>query len=217
MDDIGIGFGVFCGTDHVGHVAKLIADASDSHVTDIVVDRGLLHGAKVISLGQVQEVRDREVHLNLDREQFLHADGFADQRFRYPGHDWNVPSAYTSTDVLLEVELSTGSAAGYGAGEVPEDRALPPADPRPNLLRPVVTEGTPVRAADGEKVGEIASMTFHTDDGRVASVVMKWGLLGGEHLPLPLEWVQHLDDEGLTLNVAAEVVHQHTRNVAPPS
>jgi len=217
MEDIGIGFDVFCGTDRVGHVAKLIADASDSHVTDIVVDRGLLHGAKVISLGQVQAVRGRVVHLSLHREQFERADGFADQRFRYPGHDWNVPSRYRSTDFLLELELSTGSSSAYGAGEVPEDRALPPADPRPNLLRPVVREGTTVRASDGEKMGEIASMTFHPDDGRVTSVAMKWGLLELERADLPLEWVEHLDDEGLTLNVPATQVHQHTRNVAPRS
>jgi len=214
MEDIGIGFGVFCGADHVGHVAKLIADASDSHVTDIVVDRGLLHGAKVISLGQVQKVGDGEVHLSIDREQFQQADGFADQRFRYPGHDWNVPSGYGSVDFLLDAEVATGSAAGYGAGSLPDELALPPPDPRPNLLRPVVREGTPVHAAGGEKVGEVASMTFHPDDGRLASVIMKWGLLGGEHLALPVEWVEHLDDEGLTLNVPAAQVHQHTRNAA---
>jgi len=210
MEDIGIGFDVFCGVDRVGHVAKLIADASDSHITDIVVDRGLRHGAKVISLGQVQAVRDGNVRLSLDREQFEQADGFADQRFRYPGHDWNVPSGFSSTDFLLDEETALGSAVGYGSGAMPGSLPLPPADPRPNLLRPVVKEGTPVRATDGEKVGEIASIAFHPDDGRVTSVAMKWGLLELERADLPLEWVEHLDDEGLTLNVTAEQVHQHT-------
>ena len=206
MDEIHVGESVFCGSSHVGHVAKLIADASDSRITDLVVDRGLLHGAKVVPLGQVKDVRDGEVQLALDVDQFQQTNGFADQNFRYPGHDWRTPSGYESMDFLLQAYVSEGSAAGYGPGALPEDPSdltLDPPDPRPNLLRPILKEGTPVRAVDGEQVGEVRSLSFHAEDGRLTTIEMKWGLLDHEHRELPLEWVREVDDKGVTLSVTA--------------
>jgi len=208
MDDIRIGFGAFCGTEHVGHVAKVVVDASDTHVTELVVDRGLLHGAKVIPLAQVEDVRDSEVHLTLDREQFQGANGFADQQYQYPDHNWPAPPGFLSTDVLLDV-TAYGAGPSSGLGGLPEDLALAPPDPRPNLLRPIVREGTPVRAVDGEKVGEIASISFHPDDGRLVSVVMKWGFLEHERSEIPAEWIADLDDKGLSLNVRSEQARRH--------
>jgi uncharacterized protein YrrD len=208
MDDIRIDNRVFCGADEVGRVAKVIADANDAHVTELVVDRGLLHGAKVIPLGQVQDVRAGEVHLTLDREQFERANGFADQRYRYPHRTWAPPQGFLPTDCLFDV-AAYGAGPSSALGALPGDLPATPPDPRPNLLRPVVSEGTPVLSADGKKVGEIASISFHPDDGRLVSAVMKWGLLEHERLELPREWIADLDDKGLSLNVNSDQVHQH--------
>jgi uncharacterized protein YrrD len=206
MDDVRTGMDVYCGTDKVGHVARLVADAPDSRIASIVVDRGLLHGAKLIQLEQVAEVRDRELRLNLSREQFEAADGFADQRFRGPHESWSAPPGYDPQDFLLNAEVAYGSAGGYGMSGKPGPFPPSPADPLPNLLRPTVREGTPIRAADGTKVGEVAEIGFFPDEGRLATVIMKRGLLGHERVDLPLDWVDDLDENGLILRKAAAEV-----------
>lgn len=57
-------------------------------------------------------------------------------------------------------------------------------------------------------MGEIGSISFHPDDGRLAAVVMKFGFLAHERTELPLEWVEDLTDEGLALNVTADQVRR---------
>jgi uncharacterized protein YrrD len=194
---------VYSGTDKVGSVARLVADAPDSRITGIVIDRGLLHGAKLISLGQVADVRDGKLKLNLTSEQFAAADGFADQRFRRPSENWSAPPGYDPQDFLLNAEVAYGSAGGYGMSGKPGPFPPSPSDPRPNLLRPTVREGTAIRAADGTKVGEVAEIAFHPDDCRLATVVMKRGLLGHERVEIPIDRVDNLDEEGLILTMAA--------------
>ena len=93
MDDIRIGYDVYCGNDKVGEVHRIVADSKDSHVTDIVVDRGLLHGAKLVPLDNIKDVSSERVELGLTREQFEHADGFTDQRFQEPDDNWTAPRA----------------------------------------------------------------------------------------------------------------------------
>jgi len=128
MDDIRIGYGVYCGGEKVGEVARLVADASDSHITDIVVDRGLLHGAKLLPLGDLEDVSAGHVQLKLTHEQFLKADGFVDQRFRSPQDNFSAPPGFDPSDFLLNAEVDAGSAGGFGAiGPF----APSPADPRP--------------------------------------------------------------------------------------
>jgi uncharacterized protein YrrD len=207
VEDIGIGYEVYCGNQKVGSVARLVADASDSHITDVVVDRGLLHGAKLVPLEDVESVADTRVQLNLTHDQFIAADGFTDERFKEPEDDWSAPPGYYTQDFLLDIAVDEGGVAGYGTSGKPGPFAPSPADPRTHLLRPSVKEGTAVRVASGEKVGEIQQVRFHPDDGRLDEIVLKRGLLGREHVEIPLDWVEGLDGEALVLRVTAAEVH----------
>jgi uncharacterized protein YrrD len=206
VEDIGIGYEVYCGDDHVGTVARLIADASDAHVTDIVVDRGLLHGAKIVPLEDLVAVEGQRVRLKLTREQFAAADGFADVRFQQPEDDWSTPPGYYPQDFLLETAADLGAQAGYGINTKLGPFPPSPADPRPNLLRPTVKDGTPVLDVDGEKVGEVHEASFHPEDGRLDRLVLKHGPLGLEHSEIPLDWVEGLDGDGVVLRVPAAQV-----------
>jgi len=211
MDDIRIGYGVYCGNKRVGEVARLVADASDSHVTDLVVDRGLLHGAKLVPLGEIKDVSAGRVELTLTLEQFLNADGFANPRFREPRDGWSAPRGYDSTaDFLLDAEVGAGSSAGFGAVGGPVGFPPSPADPRPNALRPFIKEGTPVRSSRGGKVGEIGQISFNPEDGRLDSVTVRRGVLGREHVELPLDWIEGFDGDGLILHVSEAEVERLT-------
>jgi uncharacterized protein YrrD len=218
MDDIRIGDEVYCENGRVGEVARLIADASDSHISDLVVDRGLLHGAKVIPLGEVSGVSGNRVDLAMNHQQFLAANGFANPHFREPHDGWSVPRGYDSAaSFMVDAQLDVGSAAGYGDFAGPVDFPPSPADPRPNSLRPSIKEGTAVRSSNGHKVGEIGQVSFHPDDGRLDAISLKRGLFGHEHLSLPLEWIEGFDDEGLVLRVSTEQVEQLGQKPAQPS
>jgi uncharacterized protein YrrD len=209
MEDIRIGDEVYCENEKVGEVARFIADASDSHITDLVVDRGLLHGAKVIPLGDISNVSGQRIDLSIAHEQFLARNGFANPHFRVPHDSWSAPRGYDSAaDFLVDAQLDVGSAAGYGDFAGPVDFPPSPADPRPNALRPLIKEGTAVRSSSGHKVGEIGQVSFHPEDGRLDEVTLKRGLFGHEHLPLPLDWIEGFDEEGLILRVSSEQVEQ---------
>jgi uncharacterized protein YrrD len=204
MDDIRIGYEVYCGNEKVGEVARLVADASDSHITDLVVDRGLLHGAKLLPLQDIKDASAGRVELSLTHEQFLNADGFANPRFREPHDGWSAPRGYDkAAEFLLEAEVDAGGAAGFASVAAgPADFPPSPPDPRPNALRPSIREGTAIRASNGDKVGEIAQVSFNPEDGRLDSVTLKRGLLGNEHVALPLDWIEGFDAEGLILHVS---------------
>jgi uncharacterized protein YrrD len=206
VEDISIGYEVRCDGEKVGTVARLIADASDAHITDIVVDRGLLHGAKIVPLEDLASVEGGHVQLGVTREQFEAMDGFADVRFKQPDDNWSCPPGYFTSDFLLDTAVDFGAQAGYGSGAKPSPFPPSPADPRPNLLRPTVKEGTPVLDVDGKKVGEIQEVRFHPEDGRLHHLRLKRGLLGHEHVEIPLDWVEGLDGEGLVLRVQAAQV-----------
>lgn len=208
MDTIRTGADVFCGREKVGTVGRLIADSRDSRITDLVVDRGLLHAAKIVPLGQVQDVSAGAVHLALDKEQFEHADGFVDKKFQDPEGNWQAPPGYDRRDFLLNVEVAWGAGAGYGMTGKPSPFPPSPADPRPQLVRPSVKEGTPVVAANGEKVGEVGQLAFHSDDGRLTQLVLKRGLLGRDHVEIPLDWVADINEVGVVLRVPVAEVEQ---------
>ncbi len=206
MEDIGIGYDVYCGSDKVGTVARFIADANDSHITDVVVDRGLLHGAKIVPLENLADVADQRVSLALTREQFEAADGFSDVRFKQPEDDWSAPPGYFPQDFLLDTAIDFGAQAGYGTTSKPGPYPPSPADPRPNLLRPTIKDGTPVRDVAGNRVGEVHEARFHPEDGRLDYLMLKHGPFGLEHAEIPLGWVEGLDGDGLVLRVPAEQV-----------
>ncbi len=207
MDDIRIGYEVYCGTERVGEVTRLVADASDSHITDLVVDRGLLHGAKLLPLEDIKNVSAGRVELGITHDEFLKADGFANPRFREPHDGWSAPRGYDSqADFLLDAEVDVASAGGYGAIAAPADFPPTPADPRPNLLRPSIKEGTPVRGSTGTKVGEIGQVSFNPEDGHLDSITMKRGVLGREHIALPLDWIEGFDGEALVLHASEDEV-----------
>ena len=213
MDDIRIGYEVYCGGEKVGEVARLVADASDSHVTDIVVDRGLLHGAKLVPLEDLQDVGDGRVQLYLTHEQFLQADGFVDQRFRQPHDGWSAPPGCDPADFLFDAQIDVASAAGFGATGMLGGPPPSPADPRPNLLRPFIKEGTPVLSSTGSRVGEIAQVSFNPEDGHLDSVTLKRGFLERERIDLPLDWIEGFDGDGLVLHVSeAEVERLPSRS-----
>lgn len=187
MDEIRTGADIYCADEKVGHVSRLIADAVSSHITDLVVDRGLLHAAKVIPLDQ--------------------ADGFSDEKFSDPAGDWSAPPGYSRDDFMLNVVTAFGAGAGYGAmGGRPDTFPPSPTDPRPDLIQPDVEAGSPVRATDGSKVGEVAEIDIDPSDGHLIRLTLKRGLLGREHVQVPLEWIEQISNEGVILKTSAAEV-----------
>ena len=201
MENIRTGADVYCRNQKVGSISRLIADARDSRISGIVVDRGLVHAAKVVPIGQIASVVGEAVHLELTAEQFEKAEGFADKKFANPTQNWLAPSGYRAADFLLNTDVAFG-AGGYGgiAGK-PSPYPPSPADPRANEAEPSVKVGAPVRSVDGEAVGEVAELDFHPDDGRLTRLVLKRGFLGHEHVELPLEWIEGISEDGVILTV----------------
>ena len=54
-----------------------------------------------------------------------------------------------------------GAAGGYGALGKPSPFPNEPVNPRPNMLRPFLTEQLPIMSASGKKVGEVEQISFN--------------------------------------------------------
>ena len=206
MDNIRTGADVYCGDEKVGSVSRLIADARDSRISGIVVDRGIVRAAKIVPIGQIARVSGTAVHLELTSEQFEQANGFADKKFADPMSNWLAPPGYNKTEFLLDVDTAFAAGSYGGIAGKPSPFPPSPADPRPNEIEPTVKVGTPVRSVDGEEVGEVAELDFHPDDGRLTRLVLKRGFLGHEHIEIPLTWIEGIDEDGVILTASkAEV------------
>ncbi len=193
------------GTDgKLGEVHRVIADAASERVTEIVVKHGFVFGSeRKVPLRHVAGAADGAVQLDMDERTFATMDAWTADGIRAPYTDYVGPppadldgtyrgNAALDQAVAMGPLLAHGKVLGYPGGE-----QLAPDD----LERPTVSRGMDIVDAGGEKVGEVQDLTFDAGDGRPLRVVLRRGILFHHDAELPMDWVQGLSDQAVTLNV----------------
>jgi len=211
--DVSIGADVI-GTDgKLGEVQGVIVDARSEKVTELVVKHGGLFSgnARLVPLASVTRAEGDQIHVDLDKQHFDILNGFTEEGVRGPDPDYvGPPDADQQGTHQGNFEFRTtwamGSMGGLGTSGkplgYPGGEQLAPDFSQ----RPAVVAGTPVLAADGEKVGEVGEFAATADTGTPQRLTMKTGFLFKKETELPADWIKAVTDDGILLHVAKSEV-----------
>ncbi len=201
--DVTIGAQVMGTGGKLGEVHRVIVDARSSHITDMVVKHGFVFGnERVVPLSHVTRVEDGIVYVDLDAAHFEIMNGFADDRYRAPDPSYIGPPGFDNTHFLLDSMVAGGGTGGLATGGqplgYPGGEQLSPDD----MGRPTIAVGTPVVDMNGERIGEVGSISVSSPDGMPTHIVLRQGHIFHHNVELPMAWVDELSDKGVTLKVA---------------
>jgi osmotically-inducible protein OsmY/uncharacterized protein YrrD len=213
-----IGQHVYAQDEFLGHVERVIVSPRHRRVTAFVV-RGSLPdldragmGALpddvppeerwlVIPIEVVQDVTDRGIRLTISAGEATRFAEFDPNDFVAPDAGWQPPYPYTHADVLLD--LGRAVAARSDRRRAPSGNALavgPGPEGQPTWQR--ISRGTPVLFRDGI-AGTVDHVWLDPDYGVGLMAVRAGGRLPRDTL-IPLDWVRHIDETGIFVDVGAE-------------
>jgi sporulation protein YlmC with PRC-barrel domain len=192
----------------VGRIEKVIIDPTTGAVRSAVVRKGVILPDDIeIPLQMLQPGPGSEVQLTCTAEQVQHLPKFHEAEYTAPPPEYRGSDAYPPADLLWPIGYP-----GYPLATPPYDRRLPDeisaARQQQDLSNAVLDEGSTVKSRDGEKVGELHSVTFDTETGRPTGIIMRKGFLFTKDLSLPVEMIATVDDGVVYLNVSKEQVEQ---------
>lgn len=203
----------------IGVIKHLIIDPNTGHVKTLVVEKGLLLPQDVeVPLSAVQESGQGPVVVGYTAEQAHNLPHFDEQQYA------PAPPVLHETfpNVPLGGLLWPGAAMGqtfapsgypFGAGgafpvPVLEDAVRgeqPPAVEnylhQQDVENAVISVGDDVYSRDGEKVGEIHSVTIDTATGKPTAIVVRHGFLFGTDTTFLADTIASVDDGVVTLNM----------------
>jgi sporulation protein YlmC with PRC-barrel domain len=198
------------GTDgKLGELTQVIVDARRDRITELVVKgEGFRAREHVVPLRFVQRVEGDAIVLDVDKETFEGKSGVADA-LHGADSDYTGPPSMDQDGTFrgnLDYDSMVASGAqgggkplGYPGGEqlTPDIRD-----------RPTISLGMDVLSDIGDKVGEVAELSFSSEDGSLVRLVLKRPLIARRdpHVELPVAWVKDLAVDGILLTVGKSEV-----------
>jgi sporulation protein YlmC with PRC-barrel domain len=193
------------GTDgKLGELHKVIADAQRDRITELVVKGDGLRGREhVIPLKFVQRVEGDAIYLDVDKETFEGKAGVVDA-LHGADSDYTGPPSMDQEGTFqgnLQYDSMVASGAQMGGkvmGFPGGERLTPDIHDRP-----AISLGMDILSNVGDKVGEVAELSFDSDDGSLVRLVLKRPLIARRdpHAAVPVSWVKDLAVDGILLNV----------------
>lgn len=203
----------------IGIIKHLILDPAHGQVKTLVVEKGMLLPEDVeIPLSAVQESGTSPIVVDYTVEQVHNLARFDEQQYAPAPPGWHE----TFPNVPLGGLLWPGAAMGqtfapsgfpFGAGvafplpvlEESERGEQPPAVEeylhQQDVDNAVISVGDDVYSRDGEKVGEIHSVTIDTTTGKPTAIVVRHGFLFGTDTTFLADTIASVDDGVVTLNM----------------
>jgi uncharacterized protein YrrD len=210
--DISIGADVIGTSGKLGEVHRVIVDARQDVITDLVVKHGFAFGReRILPLSHVTKVENGVIHVDLDEKSFEILDGYTDDRFHSPDVSYVGPPGFRNEDFLIDVTVAEGPQAGLGGGPTPVlgfpggDQITPD-----DMSRPAVSSGTHVLDSLGEKVGEVHEMSFDAQTGAPSRLVVKSGFIFRHETEIPASMIQEISDDGVMLNAPKSEIEKLT-------
>ena len=189
----------------VGNIDKLILDPSSGEVKAAVVRKGfILHDDVEVPLSAFQAGSGGIVRLTYTADQVNELPRFSEGSYTTPPPGYVSPYGYPAGGLLWPVGWWPGtppvSAPSYGSPD-PVSREVAAGLRQQDWANAVIDEGSDVISRDGEKVGEIESVTIDPATGQPASLIVRKGFLFTEDLTLPAETISSVDDRVVYLTL----------------
>lgn len=198
------------GTDgKLGEVERVIADAARDRITELVVKgegfRARLH---VVPLSFVKRAEGDAIFIDVDKATFDEKGGLVDA-LRGVDADYTGPPSHDQ-EGSFRGNLDYDTAAASGGQMQGKPGGYPGGEQlTPDLHgQPSIGLGMDILSDVGDKVGEVAGLSFSSDDGSLMRIVLKRPLIARRdpHVELPTSWVKDLAVDGILLNVGAAEV-----------
>lgn len=209
-----------------GSVDKLIVDPSNGRVRAIVVRKGRLFPDDVeVPVGMLRPGEGSQVLLDCPAERFKDLPRFREAEYTELPPEMPPPVGYAAEGVLWPVgygvypdaglPIPPTAGEGFDRGYDQATRAEIDTIQREHALsNAVVDEGSDVYSREGEKVGEVHSLSFDTGTREPTELVVRQGFLFKHDFSLPASAIDSVDDDRVTLNLTREEIEQHVRTRA---
>jgi sporulation protein YlmC with PRC-barrel domain len=198
--------------EKVGTVERIVVDSNTKQIHQFVVHRGFLtHDDKLVDVDMVSGQDPDGLRLDLNSDQVNELPDYIEHRFvQVPEHDLDampfiIPSAmgagsylYGAPNIGRGYEGSQDSffdAAPSVAPVIEDESNIPETDV-------MISEGTEVYGADGDKVGSVGEILVG-DDGAINGFVVSKGFIFKKDVRVPIDWVESADGSEIRLNVTA--------------
>ena len=228
---IDLGHKVFTSDGHaLGNVTRLILDPTGQHVKSAVVEHGLiLKDAFEVPASAFVETEDGKAHVDFTSEQARELPIYDDSRYTAAPPALSAPFGFPAGGIIWPV-ATPPAAAPYGQGIHPvtmtgiapetEESAefSSVADEQWEELRQaeqanaVIERGADVLSSDGEKIGEVDSVSFDPQTGRPTGFLVRHGILFSEDVEIPAGAVASVDDGVIQLKTDKERIDLWSRD-----
>lgn len=210
---IDLGTDVFASDgEKVGTVERIVVDSNTKEIHKFIVHRGFLtHDDKLVDIEMVTGQDADGLRLDLTSDQVNELPDYVEERFiQIPEQDRDalpfiLPNAmgagtylYGAPNVGRGYEGSQDSffdAAPSVAPVVEEQSNIPETDV-------MISEGTDVYGADGDKVGSVGEVLVG-NDGAINGFIVSKGMIFKKDVRVPIDWVEAADGSEIRLNVTA--------------
>lgn len=188
----------------VGEIDRIVLDATGHQIEQIIVHRGrLVDDDRVIARSEIERVDTEGVHLSItaaDVADLPHFEPGAPAGSA-PGTSPVAPGPSQGFILLSPGPVGSGfldadplyslDALGESAGDEVESR-----------VEIVIGKGSDVYDVEGHRIGHVFEMAY-VDDGTLASIVVRTGVVRHHDLTVPVDLISELLDDHVLLNVAA--------------
>ncbi len=206
----------------LGSVERIVLDPKSQQVVQMIVSGGFLGmNRHIVDVGMVASHHNEDLVLDMPEESAGQLPEFVETQYVA------VPKEEIDTVPYIQPNAGGAGLYLYGApyvGRGYEGRKdsffdAAPTDPpivenRNNLEENdvVISDGTDVVGADGDKVGTVEEV-YMDDDGRLTGFLVKKGFIFTRDIRIPMDWVREVDGDAVHLTVTAHEAESRAYDV----
>lgn len=194
----------------IGSVSRIVLDSNTKVIHKFIVDGGGLLSSehRIVDIDMVTSADEESIQLDLTRDQVGELPNFVEKQYSHvPDTDYHeLPFAMPSSAGTY-LYGSPGVGRGFEGSQDSFFNAAPSTAPvvenRSNMLETdvMISEGTDVYGADGEKVGKVDEVVMGSG-GEVRGFLVKSGFIFTKDVRIPIDLVENAGSDRITLNVS---------------
>jgi sporulation protein YlmC with PRC-barrel domain len=186
----------------IGEIDKLVVEPESGEVRAAIVRHGTLLSEQFeIPIGAFAPGGSDEVLVDYTADEVKGLPRFIPDNYREPLPDYSSPLGYAPGGLLWPGSAYPAPGLDYDRMSVAPSTDYDQIRSRFDDTTAVIEEGSDVMSRDGEKIGEVHSVSVDAATGRPTRLVIRKGFLFTEDLVIPLSLVDSVGNDAIYLNV----------------